>query len=149
MLTSCVIPLTSLDSLKQGDVKKSKKLMKIVNIEEENLHIAWKTSGTLIKLSRKITAQKMKFSIKNFCSKCDQISRFLCIWSHLLKKSLMENFIFCAADVPCDNIYINYIGSNKFFRNKRILLAICWKHFYIIIFQSWFHWSIIKFATFI
>ena len=34
------------------------------------------------------TAQKMKFSIKDF-------SIFLRIWSHLLKKSLMENFIFC------------------------------------------------------
>ena len=32
-----------------------------------------------------ITAQKMKFSIKE-----------MRIWSHLLKKSLMENFIFCA-----------------------------------------------------
>ena len=35
----------------------------------------------------------MKFSIKNFFSKCDQIGSFLQIWSHLLKKSLMENFI--------------------------------------------------------
>ena len=42
------------------------------------------------------TAQKMKFSIKDFFSKCDQIRRKLRIWSHLLKKSLKENFIFCA-----------------------------------------------------
>ena len=42
------------------------------------------------------TAQKMKFSIKDFFSKGDQIRRKLRIWSHLLKKSLMENFIFCA-----------------------------------------------------
>ena len=42
------------------------------------------------------TAQKMKFFIKDFLSKCDQIRRKLRIWSHLLKKSLMENFIFCA-----------------------------------------------------
>ena len=41
------------------------------------------------------TAQKMKFSIKDFISKCDQIRRKLRTWSHLLKKSLMENFIFC------------------------------------------------------
>ena len=41
-------------------------------------------------------AQKMKFSIKNFFSKYDQIRSFLRIWSHLLKKSLMENFVFCA-----------------------------------------------------
>ena len=38
------------------------------------------------------TAQKMKFPIKDFLSKCDQIHRKLLIWSHLLKKSLMKNF---------------------------------------------------------
>ena len=42
------------------------------------------------------TAQNMKFSIKDFFSKCDQNRRKLRIWSHLLKKSVMENFIFCA-----------------------------------------------------
>ena len=42
------------------------------------------------------TAQKIKFSIQDFFSKCDQIRSFLRIWSHLLKKSLMENFIFRA-----------------------------------------------------
>ena len=36
-----------------------------------------------------IIAQKLKFSIKDLFS----------IWSHLLKKSLIENFIFCAVDV--------------------------------------------------
>ena len=36
----------------------------------------------------------MKFSIKDFFSKCDQIRKKLPIWSHLPKKSLMENFIF-------------------------------------------------------
>ena len=44
----------------------------------------------------RFTAQKMKFSIKNFSSKCDQIHSKLRIWSHLLKKPLMENFTFCA-----------------------------------------------------
>ena len=43
-----------------------------------------------------VTARKMKFSIKDFFSKCDQILRKLRIWSHLRKKSLMENFIFYA-----------------------------------------------------
>ena len=38
----------------------------------------------------------MKFSIKNFSSKCEQIRRKLRILSHLLKKSLLENFIFWA-----------------------------------------------------
>ena len=39
----------------------------------------------------------MKFSTKDFCSKCDHIRRKLRIRSHLLEKSLMGNFIFCAA----------------------------------------------------
>ena len=38
----------------------------------------------------------MKFSVKNFFCKCDQNCSFLRIWSHLLKKSLMRNFIVCA-----------------------------------------------------
>ena len=36
----------------------------------------------------------MKFSMRDFFSKCDQIRSFLRIWLHLLKKSFMENFIF-------------------------------------------------------
>ena len=38
----------------------------------------------------------MKFSIKNFFSKRDQIRRKLSIWLNLLKKSLIENFTFYA-----------------------------------------------------
>ena len=41
-------------------------------------------------------AQKMKFSVKDFFSKCDQIHRKLRILSDLLKNYLMENIIFCA-----------------------------------------------------
>ena len=37
-----------------------------------------------------------KFSIKDFFSKCNQIRSLLRIWSHLQKKFLLENFIFCA-----------------------------------------------------
>ena len=39
----------------------------------------------------------------DFFSKCDQIRRNLQIWSHLLKKSLMENFIFCAVLYTVEN----------------------------------------------
>ena len=38
----------------------------------------------------------MKFSIKDFLSKCHQIHKNLRIWSRLLKKSWTQNFIFCA-----------------------------------------------------
>ena len=44
----------------------------------------------------------MKFSIKNFFSKCDHICSFRHIWSHLLKKFLMEQLIFFA--VKAENL---------------------------------------------
>ena len=49
----------------------------------------------------------MKFSVKDFFSKCDKIRSFLRIWAHLLRKSLMESLIFCA------------VSSNK--RTQRLL----------------------------
>ena len=48
---------------------------------------------------------KMKFSIKDFFSKCNQIRSFLQIWSHLLKKSLMENFIFSCCETTNFMVY--------------------------------------------
>ena len=62
------------------------------------------------------TAQKMKFSVKDFFSKCDQIRRKLRIWSHLLKKSLMENFIFSAVvpnNPPNIRVTEDYLSSLK------------------------------------
>ena len=44
------------------------------------------------------TAQKMKFSIKDSFSKCDQIRRKPRIWSHLLKKKLI--------DLKLDTVYL-------------------------------------------
>ena len=71
----------------------------------------------------------------DFFSKHDQIRSKLRIWSHSLKKSLMENFIFCAVDVAkivvsrfsnlsvreYDDIifnYRNFFASSYFFRKK-------------------------------
>ena len=42
------------------------------------------------------TAQEMNFPVLDFFSKCDQIRSFLRIRSRLLKKSLIENYIFYA-----------------------------------------------------
>ena len=54
-----------------------------------------------------ITAQKMKFFVKDFFSKCNQIAEN-CEFSHLLKKSLMENIIFCALNYG----YVKNIWTN-------------------------------------
>ena len=58
------------------------------------------------------TAQKMKFFIKDFFSKCDRIRSFLRIWLHLLKRSLMENLIFRAV-FRIFNTYIEKPWSTK------------------------------------
>ena len=65
----------------------------------------------------------MKFSIKDFFSKFDQTRSFLRIWSYLLKKSLMENFIFLCSDIPTiahvytlfdnPNVYLTIIRSQN------------------------------------
>ena len=51
-----------------------------------------------VNLQALITAQKRKLFIQNFVSNCDQFCWNLRIWSYLLKKSSMENFIFCAVN---------------------------------------------------
>ena len=61
------------------------------------------------------TAQKLKIFIKDFFSKFDQIRRKLRIWSHLLKKSLMENIIFCAVILSISPICLILLGH-----------VICW-----------------------
>ena len=55
----------------------------------------------------------MNFPIKYFFSKCDQIRGKLLIWSHLLKKSLMENFIFCAVQKGFQKLWQVVFGVQK------------------------------------
>ena len=55
----------------------------------------------------------MKFSFKDFFSKCDQIRSFLRIWSYLQKKSLIENFTFCAVWL-CKDILETYQSDQLF-----------------------------------
>ena len=64
----------------------------------------------------------MNFSIKDFFSKCDQIRRKLQIWSHLLKKSLMENFNFYAVHFAV--VLINFIPMFLFILMFSIILQI-------------------------
>ena len=65
-------------------------------------------------------SQKMKFSIKDFFSKCEQIRSFLRIWSHLQKKSLMENVIFGAVEWTYSKMLkiLNLISNLIFFAKK-------------------------------
>ena len=47
-------------------------------------------------INRHAFHKKRNFSLRFLISKCNEMHRKLRILSHLLKKSLMENFIFCA-----------------------------------------------------
>ena len=70
-------------------------------------------------------AQKMKFSIKDFFSKCDQIRRNLRIWSHLLKNSLMENLVFCAVWVGGLRLlrFLKYLSNHILIRVNNVLFC--------------------------
>ena len=71
----------------------------------------------------------MKFSIKDFFSKSDQIRSFLRIRPHLVKKPLMENFIFCAVVDQTFKAKLNYFCFKKcmayFVMNVLILKLLC------------------------
>ena len=65
-----------------------------------------------------------KFFIKDFFSKYDRICSFLRIWSHFLKKSLMENLIFCAVlSYNCVKMFL-YAQYDRICSFLRI-----WSHF--------------------
>ena len=75
------------------------------------------------------TAQKIKFSIKDFFSKCDQIRGFLRIWSYLLKKSLTENFIFCEVAF-CKLRCLRFcVSSDKWKTTVAMILLAIWDTF--------------------
>ena len=86
-----------------------------IELTENLLKISVSLSG------KYYTTQKMKFSIKAFFSKCDQIRSFQRIWSHILKKSLIENFIFSAV-----------LPSNKANRASKIYIFSYRKRFWKI-----------------
>ena len=120
------------------------------------LRIWWKSSCPKhgdITLNLYILAQSKdislhKFSITDFFSKCDQICRNLQIWSHLLKKPVMENFIFlCSVFLSLllgDVLQIS-MGSNM--TNDLFLLRTFWLSFMLSLLSNfrpkrtlkWFH----------
>ena len=70
------------------------------------------------------TAQKMKFSIEDFFSKCDEIHRKLRIWSHLLKKSLTQNFIFCAMSGQ-NSVSVSVLKKSLIFSAVLVVFIFC------------------------
>ena len=74
------------------------------------------------------TAQKMKFSIKDFFSKCDEIPRKMWIWPHLLKKSLMENLFFCT---------VSFRNEMEIYSRKFQGFVLNWFNEYALVLTIW------------
>ena len=94
--------------------KVNKEIQHVKHVER-NKYAAEKTA---------VTAQTMKFSVKDFFYKCDQIRRKLWIWSLLPKKSFL---VFCAVGYSSSS----YPAGNYMFkvnnRNTRTRCEICSK----------------------
>ena len=84
---------------------------------ETLLKFPWKVNKSLV-FQKAYTTQKMKFSIKGFFNKCDQVRSFLWICSHLLQKYFMENFILWVM-IHNENV------QEKSMRNIKILVYSC------------------------
>ena len=68
------------------------------------------------------TTQKLKFSIKDFFGKCDQIRKSPRIWSYLPKKSLIGNVIFLQC--MCSNIQWHFYEDFSRFLNIKSKLVL-------------------------
>ena len=73
-------------------------ILRSENIPQESISKIETISKNALENSRNGHCTKMKFPIKDFFSKCNQIRRKPRIWSQLLKKFLMKNFIFLCSD---------------------------------------------------
>ena len=76
---------TSITPITPSDLKGAFQKLRGKKIGLKNLRLILTLLLSLMGFFRYGTAQTMKFSIKDFFSKCDQIRSQLWIWSHLLK----------------------------------------------------------------
>ena len=88
-------------------------------LQMSNSHV-WATINLTYCFIKPPLHKKMKFSIKGFLSKCDQIRSSLRIWSHILKNSLLENLLFCVVHRMRTHLSITQWQSKKTFENPFI-----------------------------
>ena len=100
------------------------------------LRYIWFLSDWIFETASCITVQKMKFSIMDFFSKCDQIRSFLLIWSHLLKKCVMKNFIFCAMYCVVTLLAASLFVLNFFNDSNSLTLT-----------STFFYWNILLYSN--
>ena len=74
--------------------------------------------------------KKLKFSIKDFFSKCDQIRSFLRISLHSLKKFLMENFHFlCSFYFFIQTVVLQVVSNSRFLFKDLIVFEMQGQYF--------------------
>ena len=98
-------------------------------------------------------------SLKDFFSKCDQIGSFLQIWSHLLKKSLIENLGFGAVIFSINITALQVfsfelweISQNIFFRGQLLQFLLSsgvLEQFGLKKFHLKNHWNFLGFFAYI
>ena len=86
-----------------------------------------------------ITVQKIKLFITDLFSKCDRIRSLLRIWSHLVSKSVMGNFIFCA-------VYGNQVATVVSFMMLDLLQNIFCSFFSFNFFHKCLYWKWFSFS---
>ena len=68
----------------------------------------------------------MRFSFKNFFSNCDKIRSFMRIWSHIMKKSLMESFIFRGLKPHLIQVYhVFLVPDQRNLSYLKVVLVVC------------------------
>ena len=87
-------------------------------IQNSRAYLLFKSQQKSAWALHKKTAQKRKFFIKDFISKCDQIRRKLGICLHLLKKPLMESCFFLCSEPSTAHekrCWMTFIGLLRFY----------------------------------
>ena len=83
----------------------------------------------------------MKFSFKDFFSEGDQNLNLLRIWLHLVKKSLLENFIFCVVKHVKEftfSFYLTQLASERVFLIKKFCLEDKFSYSVHFWYKKWF-----------
>ena len=95
----------------KGHMNGEQIILKTENETTDNTVMAEMFNSHYINITKKLSGKKPFYS--RLFSKCDHIRSFLRIWSHLLKKSLIESFIFFAVIDLIARSYLDHSSINR------------------------------------
>ena len=91
-----IVTIKTLTFLKEEQTSNEDMYFLVQHLEWVLIAVSFSNSNRPTALRTQETLHKKLSFNKDFFDKCDQFPSSLWIWSHLLKKSIMENLIFCA-----------------------------------------------------